>query len=78
MLTEAETIANEQGRRILQCTIREGNMPSRKLFEGAGFHLTSAFFHPLSGNNVEVLQKVLSSLAVRVQNSGLDRLELGM
>jgi ribosomal protein S18 acetylase RimI-like enzyme len=59
LLAEAERVARERGARIIQCTIRDGNDRSRKLFEAAGFRLVGTFFNELSGNNVIILQKVL-------------------
>lgn len=60
LLREVEDAARTQGRRILQCTIRVGNVESRGLFVHMGFVPVSTFFYPISGNNVEVFQKVLS------------------
>jgi len=61
LLCEAERVARANGARLLQGTIREGNIDSRSLFEGFGFLHVSTFSNPLSGNNVAVFQKVLSS-----------------
>jgi ribosomal protein S18 acetylase RimI-like enzyme len=59
LLSEAEHVARERSARIIQCTIRDGNDRSRKLFETAGFLLVGIFFNETSGNNVAILQKVL-------------------
>lgn len=61
LLCEAERVARSNGARLLQCTIREDNIASRSLFEGFGFSHVATFSNPNSGNNVRVLQKVLSS-----------------
>ena len=61
LLCEAERFALRQGARLLQCTIREDNVPSRKLFEGIGFLHVGSFFNERSGNNIDVFQKVLAS-----------------
>lgn len=61
LLCEAERAARAKGARLLQCTIRDGNIESRSLFEGFGFSHVSTFNNPSSGNNVAVFQKVLSS-----------------
>lgn len=61
LLIEAENRARENGARILQCTIREDNSASRKLFESNGFKHVNLFGNSASGNNVAVLQKVLSA-----------------
>lgn len=59
LLCEAERIARANGARLLQCTIREGNIESRALFEGFGFSRVGTFNNPSSGNNVAVFQKML-------------------
>lgn len=59
LLCEAERVARRKGARILQCTIRDENPRSRKLFEDFGFRRVSTFFNARSGNNVGVFQKVL-------------------
>ena len=61
LLCEAERVALAKGARLLQCTIRDGNIESRSLFEGFGFSHINTFNNPSSGNNVAVFQKVLSS-----------------
>ena len=60
LLCEAERRARSDGVRLLQCTIRVGNMASLHLFKGFGFLLVSTFFNQDSGNNVGVFQKILA------------------
>lgn len=60
LLTDVEKIANSRSARVLQCTIREKNSRSLKVFEAAGFSRAATFFNERSANNVHVLQKVLS------------------
>jgi ribosomal protein S18 acetylase RimI-like enzyme len=59
LLADAEADAKGKGDRILQCTIREDNVPSKKLFQSAGFTCTSTFHNARTGNNVTVWQKVV-------------------
>lgn len=59
LLLEAEQAALAHNARILQCTIRDSNGPSRALFEACGFWLVNEFFNARSGNNVGVFQKTL-------------------
>ncbi len=61
LLCEAERLARTRGVRLLQCTIRQGNVPSQSLFQGFGFSHVSTFRNEHSGNNVLVMQKVLAS-----------------
>ncbi len=60
LIEEAQAVAEENGARILQSTIRSGNEPSEKLFEGSGFQAACAFYNKQSGNLVRVWQKVLT------------------
>jgi ribosomal protein S18 acetylase RimI-like enzyme len=60
LLREAEQLAQTLNARLLQCTIREDNVPSRTLFENARFWRSARFFNNRSGMNVDVYQKVLS------------------
>jgi RimJ/RimL family protein N-acetyltransferase len=60
ILSDAERLAREGDARILQCTIRQGNAASRRLFEGCGFVHVGTFFNRRSSNNVEVFQKALA------------------
>ena len=59
LVRRALTQAREQGARVAQCTIREGNVRSERLFVSEGFARTCAFFNAMSGNTVFVLQKAL-------------------
>ncbi len=61
LVKEAERRAVAQGARILQCTIRDDNVPSMGLFEKCGFVEVSKFYYPASGNYVTVWQKVVSN-----------------
>lgn len=61
LLCEAGRLAQGNGARLLQCTVRQDNSVSRKLFEGFGFLHVSTFLNQSSGNNVAVLQKVLAN-----------------
>jgi N-acetylglutamate synthase-like GNAT family acetyltransferase len=61
LLADAEQLARARDARILQCTIRQGNAASRRLFEGRGFVQVCTFFNKRSSNNVEVFQKVLET-----------------
>lgn len=59
LLCEAERTARRVGARLLQCTIREDNTASSRLFGSFGFVRVSLFHNEHSGNNVGVYQKVL-------------------
>lgn len=63
LLAEAERSAAARKARLLQCTIREGNAPSTNLFLSVGFVKVGSFHNHVSGNNVLVLQKILTSAA---------------
>lgn len=60
LLCEAERKARANSARLLQCTIREGNVASQWLFTGFGFTHVASFCNERSGNNVGVYQKVLA------------------
>lgn len=60
MIHKAETRAIAGGARIMQCTIRVGNESSEATFKKNGYHQTSKFYYPNSGNDVFVWQKVVS------------------
>jgi ribosomal protein S18 acetylase RimI-like enzyme len=60
LLAEVLTEARLHGYCIVQCTIREGNTDSEKLFESAGFKKVSRFRNPDSGRNISVLHYVLA------------------
>jgi ribosomal protein S18 acetylase RimI-like enzyme len=59
MLLAAERRAIELGVRIAQCTIRDDNTASIKLFLTSGYVHNVTFVNAQSGNRVMVLQKVL-------------------
>ena len=59
LLASAEESALAQGARLLQCTIREGNVESEGLFQAVGFIRVGSFFNKHSGNKGNVFQKVL-------------------
>jgi RimJ/RimL family protein N-acetyltransferase len=59
LLREAECRAGKHGAKLLQCTIREGNTPSRRLFESCGFIRVSSYHNERSAKNVDVFQKVI-------------------
>jgi ribosomal protein S18 acetylase RimI-like enzyme len=61
LLCEAERVARSDAARLLQCTIRVGNIESQGLFEGFGFVHVGTFLNQGSGNNVGVFQKILSN-----------------
>ena len=60
LIKEAEKKAIKGRARIIQCTIRENNEPSQRLFSKNGYKNVSTFFNPDSENNVGVWQKILS------------------
>lgn len=59
MIMKAEQKAEEGGARIIQCTIREDNEPSKHIFHKTGYQQVSAFYNRRTGNNVGVWQKIL-------------------
>lgn len=59
LLCDAERKARAGSGRLLQCTIRDGNVESEELFKGFGFVRVSTYNNERSGNNVGVYQKVL-------------------
>ena len=60
VIRKAEERARNGGARIIQCTIRHGNVESERAFERNGYRKVSEFYYPNSGNNVAVWQKVVS------------------
>jgi N-acetylglutamate synthase-like GNAT family acetyltransferase len=62
MVTEAEEKARVAGARILQCTIRQGNLASEATFTKNRFHKVAEFYNEKSSNMVGVWQKVICSL----------------
>ncbi len=61
LLCEAVRVARANGARLLQCTIRFGNIESEGLFKGFGFVHVGTFLNEGTGNNVGVFQKMLST-----------------
>jgi GNAT superfamily N-acetyltransferase len=59
LLAAAIDRATSQGKRLAQCTIREGNHRSETLFAAIGFTPVSRFLNPQTRNIVGVWQKVL-------------------
>lgn len=62
LLFDVEKKARFESARLLQCTIREGNVESEGLFKGFGFVCVSIFNNERSRNNVGVYQKVLAPI----------------
>jgi ribosomal protein S18 acetylase RimI-like enzyme len=60
LLLEAESRAKQLGARIVQCTIRVGNVGSEGCFQKNGYVATVTFTNKETGNRVTVYQKVLS------------------
>lgn len=60
LVERAERIALERGARILQSTIRVGNVASENLFASASFNPVCRFYNRSSGNVIGVWQKVLA------------------
>lgn len=60
LVAEAEGRAIHRGARILQSTIREGNLASEALFKSSGFESVSRFYNVRSKNIIGVWQRVLS------------------
>lgn len=61
VLELAERKAREGGAKILQCTVRVGNLASMSLFDKHHFVKTVTFFNEESGNWVQVLQKCMAT-----------------
>lgn len=59
LLASALDRAKAQKARVAQCTIREDNDRSAKLFAGFGFAQVGRFRNKRSGNNVGVWQKII-------------------
>jgi N-acetylglutamate synthase-like GNAT family acetyltransferase len=55
--------ASDRGARVLQCTIREGNVSSERFFARQGFSKAVSFVNQESGNTVGVWVKSLSTPA---------------
>jgi L-amino acid N-acyltransferase YncA len=60
LYNQVVTRAKENGARVLQCTIREGNADSERFFARQGFRKVSRFLNSRTGNVVGVWQDVLS------------------
>jgi ribosomal protein S18 acetylase RimI-like enzyme len=60
LFKRVEQYAVQSRGRLIQCTIREGNEKSQRLFKRNGFSQVSVFHYPDTGNNVGVWQKVIS------------------
>ena len=60
ILSNAEKKAKDGGAKILQCTIRENNENSIKLFSRNEYSNVNKFFNTNSGNWVLVFQKTIS------------------
>lgn len=59
LLVQAERKAVQTGARIAQCTIRDSNAASIKLFLSSGYKHTVTFMNQVTGNSVMVLQKLI-------------------
>jgi ribosomal protein S18 acetylase RimI-like enzyme len=59
LLAEAEAYALRDGALVVQCTVRDDNLPSVNLFLSSGYKDTVMFTNPGSGNKVRVFQKVI-------------------
>ena len=60
LIRRAEEKAEAGNARIIQCTIRAGNVRSERVFRRNGYHETCCFYNPRTANYVAVWQKVLS------------------
>jgi len=59
MIQKAEEKAKQGGARIMQCTIRVGNVESEGAFRKQGYVQTISFFNSRTGHYVGVWQKVI-------------------
>jgi ribosomal protein S18 acetylase RimI-like enzyme len=66
MIRKAEERAKSGGARIIQCTIRVGNVESERAFQRNRYTRVSEFYYPHSGNEVAVWQKVVSYRPINV------------
>lgn len=57
LLVEAEEKVLELGALVVQCTVRDNNTGSIKLFLSSGYHHCLTVKNPKSGNRVMILQK---------------------
>ncbi len=60
LIKNAEALARQNKSRIIQCTIRSDNVKSMSRFTGLGYLKSARFHNAVTGNSVDVLQKVLS------------------
>jgi len=60
MIQRAEEKAKDGGARIVQCTIRVGNIESESAFRKQGYAQTTCFYNSRTHNYVAVWQKVIS------------------
>lgn len=61
LIGKAEALARASGARLLQCTIRAGNVASEGMFKKAGFERGVTFHNHDTGNSVSVWAKALST-----------------
>lgn len=63
LIRRAEKKAREEGARVVQCTIRVGNVESEQAFRRSGYHEVCCFYNSSTEKYIAVWQKVLSYLA---------------
>ena len=61
LIGKAEALARASGARLLQCTIRAGNIASEAMFKKAGFERGVTFHNQETGNRVSVWAKALAA-----------------
>lgn len=61
LIGKAEALARASGARLLQCTIRAGNIASEGMFKKAGFERGVTFHNHDTGNSVSVWAKALAT-----------------
>ncbi len=59
LIDMAEERAKDNNARIIQCTISSENKRSKKMFSKNGYKNVSTFHNEITGNNVEVWQKIV-------------------
>ena len=59
LLADAEALGRRRNARLLQCTIRADNAASQALFRRCSYRCVNAFLNEVSGNTIQVWQKVL-------------------
>lgn len=59
LIQQGEKLAKEKGAKIIQCTIREENIGSIKLFQKLNYIDALTFFYDLTKNKVHIFQKTL-------------------